>query len=124
MQPRRGQIIDLLDWYARQLSQLGVEIRLNAFLDADEIKESFELGIGQSPPVILTSALTGDGCLMASDILLNLQSTGRSSKARWRERLLSRLEQRILKNPQLDSLLSSLASGSIELDEALNKLNN
>ena len=91
---------------------------------ADEIKESFELGIGQSPPVILTSALTGDGCLMASDILLNLQSTGRSSKARWRERLLSRLEQRILKNPQLDSLLSSLASGSIELDEALNKLNN
>ena len=39
MQPRRGQIIDLLDWYARQLSQLGVEIRLNAFLDADQIKE-------------------------------------------------------------------------------------
>ena len=39
MQPRRGQIIDLLDWYARQLSQLGVEVRLNVFLDADEIKE-------------------------------------------------------------------------------------
>ena len=39
MQPRRGQIIDLLDWYARQLSQLGVEVRLNTFLDADEIKE-------------------------------------------------------------------------------------
>ena len=39
MQPRRGQIIDLLDWYARQLSQLGVEIRLNTFLEAVEIKE-------------------------------------------------------------------------------------
>ncbi|HIN47277.1 MAG TPA: oxidoreductase [Deltaproteobacteria bacterium] len=39
MQPRRGQIIDLLDWYARQLSQLDVEVRLNAFLDADEIIE-------------------------------------------------------------------------------------
>ena len=39
MQPRRGQINDLLDWYARQLSQLGVEVRLNTFLDADEIKE-------------------------------------------------------------------------------------
>ena len=39
MQPRRGQIIDLLDWYARQLSQLGVEIRLNTFLEAEEIKE-------------------------------------------------------------------------------------
>ena len=39
MQPRRGQIIDLLDWYSRQLSQLGVEVRLNNFLDTDEIQE-------------------------------------------------------------------------------------
>jgi len=39
MQPRRRQIIDLLDWYARQLSQLGVKVRLNAFLEAEEIKE-------------------------------------------------------------------------------------
>ena len=38
MQPRRGQIIDLLDWYERQLSRLGVEIRLNTFLEAEEIK--------------------------------------------------------------------------------------
>ena len=91
---------------------------------ADEIKESFELGDGQSPPVLLTSALTGDGCQYASDVLLNLQSTGRSSKARWRERLLAGLEQRLLQNPQLESTLSSLASGSIEIDEALNKLNN
>ena len=39
MQPRRGQIIDLLEWYARQLSQLGVKVRLNAFLEAEEIIE-------------------------------------------------------------------------------------
>ena len=39
MQPRRRQIIDLLEWYARQLSQLGVKVRLNAFLEAEEIKE-------------------------------------------------------------------------------------
>ena len=91
---------------------------------ADEIKESFELGDGQSPPVLLTCALNGDGCQFASDVLLNLQSTGRSSKARWRERLLSSLEQKILQNPHLEDILLSLASGSIELDEAINKLNN
>lgn len=91
---------------------------------ADEIKESFELGDGKSPPVLLTSALTGDGCQYASDVLLNLQSTGRSSKARWRERLLAGLEQKLLQNAQLESVLSSLASGSIDIDEALNKLNN
>ena len=53
MQPRRGQIIDLLDWYARQLSQLGVEIRLNAFLEAEEIIEfaadKTVLATGSSP---------------------------------------------------------------------------
>ncbi len=91
---------------------------------ADEIKESFELGDGQSPPVLLTCALNGDGCQFASDVLLTLQSTGRSSKARWRERLLSGLEQKILQNPNLDEILLSLASGYIELDEAINNLNN
>ena len=38
MQPRRGQIIDLLDWYFRQLSQMKVEVRLNTLMEADEIK--------------------------------------------------------------------------------------
>lgn len=37
LQPRRGQILDLLNWYERQLAQLGVNLRLNTFLDADDI---------------------------------------------------------------------------------------
>jgi NADPH-dependent 2,4-dienoyl-CoA reductase/sulfur reductase-like enzyme len=37
MQPRRGQILDLLDWYERQLAKLGVTVRLNAFLDEEEV---------------------------------------------------------------------------------------
>ena len=37
MQPRRGQITDLLDWYERQLAGLGVALHLNSYLDADEI---------------------------------------------------------------------------------------
>lgn len=35
MQPRRGQIIDLLDWYERQLDQLGVDLRLGALIDGE-----------------------------------------------------------------------------------------
>ncbi len=34
MQPRRAQILDLLDWYERQFTKLGVTLRLNTFLDA------------------------------------------------------------------------------------------
>jgi len=37
MQPRRAQILDLLDWYERQFAKLGVALRLNTFLDADDI---------------------------------------------------------------------------------------
>jgi 2,4-dienoyl-CoA reductase-like NADH-dependent reductase (Old Yellow Enzyme family) len=36
-QPRRGQILDLLDWYDRQFDRLDVRLRLNTFLDAAEI---------------------------------------------------------------------------------------
>jgi 2,4-dienoyl-CoA reductase-like NADH-dependent reductase (Old Yellow Enzyme family)/thioredoxin reductase len=39
MQPRRAQILDLMDWYERQFINLGVKLRLNTFLDADEIAE-------------------------------------------------------------------------------------
>ena len=37
LQPRRGQILDLLAWYERQFTALGITLRLNTFLDADEI---------------------------------------------------------------------------------------
>lgn len=38
MQPRRAQILDLIDWYERQLNQLGVEVRLNTYVELDEIR--------------------------------------------------------------------------------------
>lgn len=37
LQPRRAQITDLLGWYGRELARLGVDVRLNTYLDADEI---------------------------------------------------------------------------------------
>ena len=37
MQPRRAQILDLMEWYERQFEKLGVTLRLNTYLDADEI---------------------------------------------------------------------------------------
>ena len=40
LQPSRGQILDLLEWYARSLEALGVEIRLDAEAGPDEIAAS------------------------------------------------------------------------------------
>ncbi len=37
LQPRRAQILDLLDWYERQFEKLGVTLRLNCYLDTEDI---------------------------------------------------------------------------------------
>jgi len=37
LQPRRAQILDLIDWYQRQLERLGVEIQFNHPVDADDV---------------------------------------------------------------------------------------
>lgn len=38
MQPRRGQILDLLDWYERQFTKLQVKLSLNSYMDAEDIR--------------------------------------------------------------------------------------
>lgn len=40
MQPRRAQILDLLEWYERQFEKLGVEVRLNSYVEAQDIAVS------------------------------------------------------------------------------------
>lgn len=53
MQPRRGQITDLIAWYEGQLGKLQVEVRLNAYLDASEIaalrSDALVLATGSQP---------------------------------------------------------------------------
>jgi 2,4-dienoyl-CoA reductase-like NADH-dependent reductase (Old Yellow Enzyme family) len=53
MQPRRSQILELLEWYERQLARLNVDVRLNAPMDGDEIKafgaDSVLLATGSQP---------------------------------------------------------------------------
>ena len=89
---------------------------------AEELSESFELGLGDVPPVMLTSALNETGISEAADALLDLPDTGRSVRARWRERLLAHYERKILESPDLEEILSLLAAGSISVDEAINTL--
>ena len=89
---------------------------------AEELIESFHLGLGDAPPVLLTSALDGDGIAAASSTLLELKDSGRSNRARWRERLLAQHERRILQSDKLEEMLVSLAAGSISITEALDIL--
>ncbi|MBY5891779.1 FAD-dependent oxidoreductase [Rhizobium ruizarguesonis] len=38
MQPRRAQILELIGWYERQLTKLGVDIRLNSYVEASDVE--------------------------------------------------------------------------------------
>lgn len=55
LQPRRAQITDLIAWYARQLDKLGVDVRYNTYLDADDIT-----AIGTDVVVLATGSLPND----------------------------------------------------------------
>lgn len=52
-QPRRAQILELIDWYERQLNQLGVDVRLNSYMEAEDVirlkSDSVILATGSLP---------------------------------------------------------------------------
>jgi 2,4-dienoyl-CoA reductase-like NADH-dependent reductase (Old Yellow Enzyme family)/thioredoxin reductase len=56
-QPRRGQILDLLAWYERQLERLQVVVRRNTYVDADAVRAA-----GADVVVLATGSLpAGNG---------------------------------------------------------------
>lgn len=52
-QPRRAQILDLIRWYEGQLQKRGVELRLNAYMEADDVE-----AVGADMVVIATGSLS------------------------------------------------------------------
>ena len=117
VQAEKAGLLELADAVIVNKSDLS-----GAEKHAEELLESFELGLGDAPPVMLTSALNESGVAEAASVLLDLPDSGRSVRARWRERLLAHYERKILESPKLEDILSSLAIGSISIDDALSTL--
>ena len=55
MQPRRAQILDLIAWYERQLTKLGVDVRLNCYMEAADIE-----AIGADNVILATGSYSPD----------------------------------------------------------------
>jgi NADPH-dependent 2,4-dienoyl-CoA reductase/sulfur reductase-like enzyme len=56
MQPRRAQILDLIDWYQRQLAKLQVDIRYGQYVEADDVESE-----DADHVIIATGSLPPDG---------------------------------------------------------------
>ena len=117
VQAEKAGLLELADAVIVNKSDL-----IGADKHAEELRESYHLGEGEAPPVMLTSALEETGVFDAAEVLLSLPGSGRSERARWRERLLAHYERKILESPKLDDVLSSLAAGSISIDDAISLL--
>ena len=117
VQAEKAGLLELADAVIVNKSDLN-----GAQKHAEELLESFELGLGDTPPVMLTSALNDIGISEAANVLLDLPDSGRSLRARWRERLLAHYERKILNSPDLDEMLALLSIGSISIDEAIDIL--
>ena len=57
LQPRRGQIIDLLDWYERQLGQLQVKVELNRTIERENV------GAFGADKIVLATGAAADGAV-------------------------------------------------------------
>ncbi len=55
LQPRRAQILDLIDWYQRQLYQLGVAVHYNTPADADDV-----IAFGADHIIVATGSLPAE----------------------------------------------------------------
>ena len=55
MQPRRGQILDYINWFERQLNKLGVDVRLNTPFFAEDVVE-----FGADAVILATGSLPSD----------------------------------------------------------------
>lgn len=56
LQPRRAQILDLIDWYQRQLGQLQVEVRFGDYIEVEDVVRE-----GADHVIIATGSLPPDG---------------------------------------------------------------
>lgn len=79
MQPRRAQILDLIDWYERQLGKLQVEVRYGQYVEADDVEreaaDHVVVATGSLPPEgAFQRALPGRDTVPGGGLLLSAES--------------------------------------------------
>lgn len=81
LQPRRAQIIDLIDWYQRQLAHLQVEVRYGQYVEADDVEreqaDHVIIATGSLPPegafqraIPQFDAIPGDGPAISAEAVM------------------------------------------------------
>jgi len=75
-----------------------------------------------APPIIRTSAISGEGLDELAELILSLEERNSSRRARARQQLLMAHENILIQNPAFDAIIDRMCEEGIGVEEALRKL--
>ena len=87
-----------------------------------QIRTSLEFGNTTPPPVVMTSAITGDGVDELILIMDEIEPSTKSIRARWKARLSTEWESKLILNSKYDSVLEKLCNGDYDIVNAIDDL--
>lgn len=118
IQAEKAGIIELADIIVINKSDLPGANRA-----AESIRSSLSFADGKtSPDVVLVSAQMNEGIEEMIDLIENCDSPDWRERIKIQQRLISLWDSRLLSSPDLNWAISELQTGSISLDDALDKL--
>lgn len=117
IQAEKAGVIELADIIAVNKSDLDGAIRT-----ADEIRQALEAGTATLPPIILTSAATGEGMEALAKSIEGVNVRPEGARARAKERLRAAWEQKLLDHPEFSEAVEEMADGNTDLEGALQRL--
>jgi LAO/AO transport system kinase len=117
IQAEKAGIIELADIIAINKSDLP-----SAQLAADSLRNSLTLATETAIEVCLVSAHLGDGVTELVNSIEQIDPNSNRDTIRFRERLLSAWDSRLISHPQFNEVIQALSAGTITLDEALEQI--
>ena len=117
IQAEKAGIIELADIIAINKSDLP-----SAQLAADLLRNSLSLATETAIEVFLVSAHLGDGVTELVESIEQIETDSNRDAIRFRERLLSAWDSRLISHPQFNEVILALSAGTITLDEALEQI--
>jgi len=117
IQAEKAGIIELADIIAINKSDLP-----SAQLAADSLRNSLSFATETAIEVCLVSAHLGDGVTELVESIEQIETDSNRDTIRFRERLLSAWDSRLISHPQFNEVIRALSAGTITLDEALEQI--
>tara|TARA_B100000989_G_scaffold59232_2_gene40395 strand:- start:2590 stop:3411 length:822 start_codon:yes stop_codon:yes gene_type:complete len=116
IQAEKAGLLELADLIVVNKSDIDGAQRV-----VNDLKMSLSIN-QEPPPIITTSALTGDGINELVKMMLSLEERESSKRARCRQQLIMAHENTIVNNPNFEEVIDRISQEGLSIEEALREL--